>query len=402
MTYQPLVSVITPCYNHAEFVEETIKSVLAQDYPNIEHIVVDGGSTDGSVEIIRKYQDRIAKWVSEPDEGQSDAINKGFRMATGEILAWLNSDDLYFPDAVSTAVRRFRERPDLTLFYGNCVFVSRQGQFVRYFTEVESYDEFRLRNCSDYIMQPTTFFKRDKLFEVGLLDETLGFGMDWDLWCRFAKSGCTVHYEPKLIAANRAHGSTKTATGSVLRLREIWRILRRHKTAIWPHGVFNYGVGHLRTMTHMISNPLARGLLANPLGKVLLYVGQVALSLGNLRNILYARRHTKPIHGLVPHSKACFRQARIRMPVYRPLRGLLLLAVECLLTTLDEPDQVMHVRINGQARAPIKFNRDSTPQCFSIDLPESVADTNVLDVTLEFGRTYRRNVAAYVHGVFLV
>jgi glycosyltransferase involved in cell wall biosynthesis len=120
----PLVSIITPCYNHAAFLETTIRSVLYQDYPNIEYIVVDGGSTDGCVDIIRHYQANLTAWVSGGDAGQADAINKGFRMANGEIVAWLNSDDYYFPYAVSTAVRRFQEDSDLTLFYGDGVLVT--------------------------------------------------------------------------------------------------------------------------------------------------------------------------------------------------------------------------------------------------------------------------------------
>ncbi len=108
---KPLVSIITPSYNQVQYLEDTIQSVIQQDYPNIEYIVVDGGSTDGSLEVIERYKNKLAWWVSEPDQGQADAINKGFRKASGEIIAWLNSDDLYLPGAISSAVELFQENP---------------------------------------------------------------------------------------------------------------------------------------------------------------------------------------------------------------------------------------------------------------------------------------------------
>jgi glycosyltransferase involved in cell wall biosynthesis len=120
---QLIVSIIIPSYNQALFLEQCLNSVLDQDYPDIECIVIDGGSTDGSVDIIRRYEERLAYWVSEPDKGQSHAINKGFLQATGEIVAWLNSDDLYFPGAVSSAVKCFQNNSKLVLFYGHCLFI---------------------------------------------------------------------------------------------------------------------------------------------------------------------------------------------------------------------------------------------------------------------------------------
>ena len=118
---KPLVSIITPSYNQVRYLEDTIQSVLQQDYPNIEYIIVDGGSTDGSLEVIERYKDKLAWWVSEPDQGQADAINKGFRKATGEIIAWLNSDDLYLPGTISSAVEVFQNNPKAGVIYGNAL-----------------------------------------------------------------------------------------------------------------------------------------------------------------------------------------------------------------------------------------------------------------------------------------
>jgi glycosyltransferase involved in cell wall biosynthesis len=241
----PKVSIVTPSYNQVRFLEQTLLSVLNQDYPNLEYIVIDGGSTDGSLDVIKKYQDRIDYWVSEPDAGQSHAINKGLREATGDVVAWLNSDDLYFPDAVSRAAKEFQQNKNLALFYGNCVFIDENGRFIRYFTEVEDWNEVRLRNYSDFIMQPTTFFSREKLHQAGFLDERLDYGMDWDLWCRLAQTG-DVYYGNGMIAANRDYKDTKTNNGSWKRLQELLTINLRHMTGIWPHAFFGFCGTELR------------------------------------------------------------------------------------------------------------------------------------------------------------
>ena len=130
MTSLPLVSIITPSFNQAQYLEQTIQSVLSQDYPNIEYIIMDGGSTDGSVDIIKKYQDKIKYWVSEQDAGQTEAINKGFAKAQGEILAWINSDDSYNPNAVSEAVKYLIENPNVAMVYADCNFIDENGNVI--------------------------------------------------------------------------------------------------------------------------------------------------------------------------------------------------------------------------------------------------------------------------------
>lgn len=291
---QSLVSIVVPSYNQAPFLEQCICSILEQDYPDIEIIVIDGGSTDGSVEIIRRYQDRLAYWVSEPDNGQSHAINKGFHRTQGEIVAWLNSDDVYFPYSVSLAVQRFQEKPDLSLFYGHCVFIDEQGNFIRYFTETEPWVKSRLLNYSDFIMQPTTFFPREKLLQAGLLDETLHFGMDWDLWCKLASVG-DVHFERGVIAANREYGSTKTSSGSWKRLRELLKIQRRHITGFWPHAFFGYCSTEFLLKASLTSSAVAR-LLWRSVARLTVVLSPSAI-IQNRRS--YAQRH---VFGLKPHS----------------------------------------------------------------------------------------------------
>jgi len=205
---QPLVSIITPSYQQAAYLEQTIRSVLDQDYPNLEYIVIDGGSTDGSLEIIRRYEDRIARWISEPDSGQTDAINKGFSIAQGSILAWLNSDDLYYPGAVSAAVRCFQQRPQAGLVYGNADYVDEDGLVIGRFPAAQT-NYRKLRRGFVHIPQQAAFFRADLWKKVGPLDPTFYFAMDYDLWVRLAAE-TEVHFHPELWAAFRLHKQAKS------------------------------------------------------------------------------------------------------------------------------------------------------------------------------------------------
>lgn len=302
------MSIVIPSYNQALFLERCLNSVLDQDYPNIECIVIDGGSTDGSVDIIRRYEDRLTYWVSEPDRGQSHAINKGFQRTTGDIVAWLNSDDLYFPGAVSLAVKCFQNNSKLVLFYGHCVFVDEKGSFLRYFTEVEPWNKKRLLNYSDYIMQPTTFFSREKLFQVGLIDETLNYGMDWDLWCKLIHTG-DVHFEEQLIAANREYGATKTMSGGWIRLKELLRIQRRHMQGFWPHAFWGYCGTELR-LRASASNSFLSWILWRCAALIVPFLSPSAI----VSNRLMERRRN--LYGIQHHSgKIPDGQAKICLPI---------------------------------------------------------------------------------------
>jgi len=219
---QPIVSIITPSFNQARYLEQTIQSVLTQDYPHIEYLVIDGGSTDSSVELIKKYEDRFAYWISEKDSGQAEAINKGLSRAKGQIIAWLNSDDYYLPHTVSGVVRVFEENPDLVMVYGNMLAVDEQGQTIN----LLKYKQLSLEDllCFQIIGQPSTFFRRTALEKAGLLDTSLHFLLDHHLWLRIAQQGGILHV-PQTWSAARYHAGAKNRAKAAEFGREAFRIL---------------------------------------------------------------------------------------------------------------------------------------------------------------------------------
>ncbi len=222
MINYPKVSIVTPSYNQKQFLEETILSVLNQDYPNIEYIIIDGGSTDGSVDIIRKYEHQLSYWVSEPDRGQSQAINKGFQRAKGDILAWLNSDDEYTQGAILTAVQTFIKYPDVAMVYGNCDIIDEQGNLTGHIRshQCDLKSLFRGNN----IPQPSTFFKKKVLEEIGPLNETLKYAMDYDLFLRIS-SKFKIKYLPSTLSRFRYQNQSKTISEGIFFWQEVFFVL---------------------------------------------------------------------------------------------------------------------------------------------------------------------------------
>lgn len=204
-----LVTIITPSYNQGRYLEETIQSVLSQDYPIIEYMVIDGASKDNTLNIIGRYEEKLAYWCSEPDRGQTDAINKGFARANGQILAWINSDDTYNPGAVSQAVAFLKEHPEVGVVYSDLNFIDENSRVIRKFPAAQT-DLSRLRQGYVHVPQPATFFRAEYWHQIGPLDPSFFFAMDYDLWVRLA--GVTqLKYLPGPVWANfRMHTDAKT------------------------------------------------------------------------------------------------------------------------------------------------------------------------------------------------
>jgi glycosyltransferase involved in cell wall biosynthesis len=207
MNDQPLVSIVTPSFNKGPYIEETLQSIRNQTYPNIEHIVIDGGSTDETLSILKKYSGSIT-WISEPDRGQSDAINKGWKQAHGEIIAYLNADDTYPPDAVSIAVAYLNEYPNVGMVYGDGILTDETGKFIQTY-HAGTFSMRELIYCRDNILQPALFLRRSVYDKIGGIDENLHLAMDLDYWIR-AGLLFRVAYIPTPLAMAKIYGDAKS------------------------------------------------------------------------------------------------------------------------------------------------------------------------------------------------
>ncbi len=225
----PRLSLVTPSYNQAAFLEATIQSVLAQNYPSLEYIVMDGGSTDSSVEILRRYEKHFAFWTSERDAGQSDALNRGFARATGEIFGWLNSDDVLLPNALQTIGAYFAQHPDCDFVTGDGVFInvdaSRELYYVR--AAAYSFNDLLRYDKDKYLPQPSVFFSRRAFERVGGLDNSLRYVMDLDLWLRLRQQ-FELHYLPQCLAQMRLHDDAKSQAADQAALRAVMQVIARY------------------------------------------------------------------------------------------------------------------------------------------------------------------------------
>ncbi|MDB5110283.1 MAG: glycosyl transferase [Mucilaginibacter sp.] len=204
----PKITIITPSYNQGQFIEETILSVIGQDYPNLEYIIIDGGSTDDTVDIIKKYEKHITYWVSEKDTGQSNAINKGLKIASGDIINWLNSDDVLMPGSLALIVQKFNEHPDAIMVHGRIQYFGASNYYSRNLSKKDIETRYAAHIC---MPQPACFFKKKLIDEQGLLDETLHFSMDTDLYVRAGLHYSIVQVDD-IFAKFRLHNSSKSVS----------------------------------------------------------------------------------------------------------------------------------------------------------------------------------------------
>ncbi|WP_205529552.1 glycosyltransferase family 2 protein [Taibaiella koreensis] len=227
------VSIITPSYNQGQFIEATIQSVLNQSYRNIQYIVVDGGSTDNTMEIVERYRDRIDIVIHEKDKGQSDAINKGFRLATGTLAGWINSDDLLKPTCVEEIVALYRQYPGEAIFYGALLeIIDGSGKVKGVRKELIDNRETLLRQNYN-LVQPGSFYNLEIMKSVGFVNEAIHYSMDLDLWLRLLQHGGIKAYQEKPLASFRIWEESKTSTGKRKFVADIDATLARYKAPLW-------------------------------------------------------------------------------------------------------------------------------------------------------------------------
>jgi len=231
----PRITVVTPSLNQGAFLEETIRSVINQEYPDLEYIVIDGGSTDGSADIIRRYAGSLSYWVSEPDRGQAYAINKGWRRATGSILAWLNTDDTYRPGALAAVAAAYRRHPEAGLFCGDADVVDAAGHRLR--THHAGPVGFAEVLCwQPPLPQPAVFWSRRSLETAGWLDPELHYCMDYDLYLRTTCTS-TVTTVPQILATMRQHAAAKTVRDPLAHVDEALAVLERFFERAQPSAI---------------------------------------------------------------------------------------------------------------------------------------------------------------------
>ena len=250
------ISIITPSYNQGGFIGQTIESILSQGNGNLEYIIIDGGSNDETLDILRSYEGRI-KWISEPDAGLADAVNKGICRATGEIIGWLNSDDLYLPGALQAVADYFQEHPECRWVYGRCRIIDSSGE--ERWNWITWYKNARLKKFTfekllreNFISQPAVFFRKELFEKAGGLDLSLKYAMDYDLWLRFGKitpAGVIC----KDLASFRRHRSSKSETGFRDQFFEQYEVAKRYGPSFFNRAAHRFNIFKIITSYRIIS-----------------------------------------------------------------------------------------------------------------------------------------------------
>lgn len=268
---KPLVSIITPSLNQGRFIEETIRSVLSQDYPHVEYILIDGGSTDDTLEILRKYGNKL-RWKSEPDLGQADAVNKGFSMAKGEILGWLNSDDTYMAGAVSTVVEYFLQNPGIVMVYGDAHFIDMDGNVTGKYPS----ERFRIKRLAKrcFLSQPAVFIQTQVFRKIGPLDTKLQTCMDYEYWIRIGKSypeTAIAYLKDNFLANSRSYSDNKSTRLREIHYRESMETAERYFGHVQPFWKVAYMIGTAEEKMKGFekSNVILRALLR------IFYIGKI-------------------------------------------------------------------------------------------------------------------------------
>jgi len=260
MDQYPKMSIITPTYNQEQFIERTIRSILDQNYPNLEYIVMDGGSQDGTIDILRRYEGRLT-WVSENDKGQADAINKGIRKATGDVIAYLNSDDIYEPGALMRVGEFFRDHPEVMWVTGRCRIIDQEGRNMR--SAITAYKNFLLRHfnyslllVTNPISQPATFWRRHVVDEFGLFNENEHLVMDYDYWLRIGEKYPLTVLD-QYLAGFRVYPSSKTSSSFLTTFRREHELAKQRSSSVVLQA-FHYLSYLCITAAYLVLNYTAR------------------------------------------------------------------------------------------------------------------------------------------------
>lgn len=282
----PSISVITPSYNQGMFIEQTIKSVLNQDVPVLEYMVVDGGSTDETLRILKRYEDRI-RWVSEQDDGQADAINKGIKATKGDIVGYLNSDDIYYPGALAAVIAFFEKNPEIQVVYGDADHIDLDGKVIEpYYTEDWDYERFK-EVC--FLCQPSVFFKRQLIKKAGLFDSHLQYCMDYEYWLRLGSITPFARLNEKL-AGSRMYEGNKTLGSRVSVHKEMNDMLKKRLGKVPDRWIYNFAHAVVDRKGYKRRNP------SEDLRYVLLLVGVSLVSFVRWRKRL-------PFNAVITMSK---------------------------------------------------------------------------------------------------
>ena len=231
------ISIVTPSYNQGQFIERTLESVASQTGAEIEHVVFDGGSTDNTVDVLKAFQPPV-RWVSKKDKGQTDAVNQGIRATDGEIIGWLNSDDIYYPGAISRVVQYFRDHPDVDVVYGMADHIDLVDHAFETYPSASWNFEHLKETC--FICQPALFFRRRIVEKFGLLDESLNYCMDYEYWLRLGKAGVRFGYLQEKLAGSRLYADNKTLGARVKVHREINDMMKKLFGTVPDRWLFNY------------------------------------------------------------------------------------------------------------------------------------------------------------------
>lgn len=242
------ISIVTPSYNQGQYIERTIQSVLTQGLTHVEYVVMDGGSQDETLEILKRYENQL-KYISEKDKGQADAVNKGLKLVTGEIIGWLNSDDIYYPGAFKKVEDYFAQHPEIDVVYGDAYHIDQFDAIIEKYP-TESWDIERLKKTC-FISQPTVFWRRRVLERYGYLNTELHFCLDYEYWLRLALLGVRFGYLQEILAGSRLYPQTKTVSAPLKAQREALSMLQTTLGFVPSEWLMTYAITIIKNKTQL-------------------------------------------------------------------------------------------------------------------------------------------------------